>query len=416
MPGYFPNSRVEGGEFEINALIEDLGLEQVKHTRVKDLTLSEKRRLNAACHLLLETDIVLLDQPTKGMDIFDTFFLVEYLRQWAARGRIVILTIQPPTYEIFTMISRVALISTGRLMYFGKRREMLPYFAYIEYPCPAYKNPSDYYSKRAMIYQFPYNMLHFLGQVIVAAIMSVFAGAIFLNLRNPPEMDQSNINNRVAFYYYMSCIGIWPTLLMSISEAWRDKPAIERDISDGLYSRGIYIITKMCYSFPTTVLVYLAYTLPAYTMMAGFRGNTGESHFYLYIGYQLLYLLAIRGLILASSVIFDSRNKAAMLSGLFMVVIALGAGYTVHPKDISLWASPTLWWSPARWFMREMVYEEFNKTTLPFTCSRNPVDRGDIVKKVEVWDRNEWTSHSIFWFERRASYVQILSSSIYICI
>ncbi|RXG61967.1 ATP-binding cassette sub-family G member 5 [Armadillidium vulgare] len=377
------------------------------------------------------------------MDIFDTFFLVEYLRQWAARGRIVILTIQPPTYEIFTMISRVALISTGRLMYFGKRREMLPYFAYIEYPCPAYKNPSDYYIDlvtlddlsaeamlessqrvemlaeafrrrqeplsdpgpqsplppkikhsnlciqllflwiRAMIYQFPYNMLHFLGQVIVAAIMSVLAGAIFLNLRNPPEMDQSNINNRVAFYYYMSCIGIWPTLLMSISEAWRDKPAIERDISDGLYSRGIYIITKMCYSFPTTVLVYLAYILPAYTMMAGFRGNTEESHFYLYVGYQLLYLLAIRGLILASSVIFDSRNKAAMLSGLFMVVIALGAGYTVHPKDISLWASPTLWWSPARWFMREMVYEEFNKTTLPFTCSRNPVDRGDIVKKVE---------------------------------
>ena len=30
----------------------------------------------------------MLDQPTKGMDIFDTFFLVEYLRQWAGRGNI----------------------------------------------------------------------------------------------------------------------------------------------------------------------------------------------------------------------------------------------------------------------------------------------------------------------------------------
>ena len=36
-------------------------------------------------------------------------------------------------------------MSLGRLMYFGKRREMLPYFAFIEYPCPAYKNPADYY-------------------------------------------------------------------------------------------------------------------------------------------------------------------------------------------------------------------------------------------------------------------------------
>ena len=76
--------------FQINGLINDLGLEQVRHTRVKALTLSERRRLNVACHLLLETDIVLLDQPTRGMDIFDTFFLVEYLRQWACRGRIVV--------------------------------------------------------------------------------------------------------------------------------------------------------------------------------------------------------------------------------------------------------------------------------------------------------------------------------------
>ncbi len=119
----------------------------MKHTRVKDLTISERQRLNVACQLLLDTDLVVLDQATRGMDIFDTFFLVEYLRQWAARGRIVFMTLQPPTYEILTMISKVVLLSTGRMMYYGKRREMLPYFAFIEYPCPAYKNPSDYYRK-----------------------------------------------------------------------------------------------------------------------------------------------------------------------------------------------------------------------------------------------------------------------------
>ena len=130
---------------KINALIKDLGLLPVRDTRASDLTLSEKLRLNVAAHLLVDADIVLLDQPTKGMDIFDTFFLVEYLRQWALRGRIVVVTLNPPTYEIFTMVSKVALISTGRMMYYGKRREMLPYFAFIEFPCPAYKNPADYY-------------------------------------------------------------------------------------------------------------------------------------------------------------------------------------------------------------------------------------------------------------------------------
>ena len=96
----------------------------MKHTRVADLTTSEKRRLNVACHLQLDTDIVILDQPTDGMDIFDTFFLVEYLRQWAARGRIVILTIHPPTYEIFTMISKVNTI----LIFYSRREILLQYY------------------------------------------------------------------------------------------------------------------------------------------------------------------------------------------------------------------------------------------------------------------------------------------------
>lgn len=61
--------------------------------------------------------------------------------------RIVMVTLQPPTYEIFTMVSRVALISVGHLMYCGRRRNMLPYFSTADYPCPAFKNPSDYYRK-----------------------------------------------------------------------------------------------------------------------------------------------------------------------------------------------------------------------------------------------------------------------------
>eukprot|EP00095_Tigriopus_kingsejongensis_P006324 maker-scaffold411_size179879-snap-gene-0.27 protein:Tk06324 transcript:maker-scaffold411_size179879-snap-gene-0.27-mRNA-1 annotation:"abc subfamily abcg" len=139
------NSRQKNTRGRVNALIEDLGLAQVKHTRVRNLSASETQRLNVCCHLLLDTDIVVLDEPTKGMDIFDAFFMIEYLRQWASRGRIVMMTIHPPTYEILTMISRIVMISLGKTIYFGKRRELLPYFSFIEYPCPSYKNPSDYY-------------------------------------------------------------------------------------------------------------------------------------------------------------------------------------------------------------------------------------------------------------------------------
>ncbi len=37
----------------------------MKHTRVKDLTVSERQRLNVASQLFLDTDIVVLDQVRK---------------------------------------------------------------------------------------------------------------------------------------------------------------------------------------------------------------------------------------------------------------------------------------------------------------------------------------------------------------
>lgn len=139
-------------DMEIEAVLQELGLEATKHCLINSLTTSEARRLSLACRLLQDAHILTLDRPTHGLDIFDAFFLVEYLRHWATRGqRLVVLTLHPPTYEILTMVSRVALTSGGRIMYSGPRRDMLPYFALAEFPCPPFKNPSDYYRKLFII-------------------------------------------------------------------------------------------------------------------------------------------------------------------------------------------------------------------------------------------------------------------------
>lgn len=91
---------------QINILIEDLGLTAVRDSNISRLTQSEKQRLCVACQLLTDAAILLLDQITLHMDIFDTFFLVEYLRQWCnGSGKMVIMTLQPPTFEILSMCS-----------------------------------------------------------------------------------------------------------------------------------------------------------------------------------------------------------------------------------------------------------------------------------------------------------------------
>lgn len=135
-------------QLHADVIIQDLGLEATKHCLVSSLTTSEVRRLALACRLLEDSHILALDRPTYGLDIFDAFFLIEYLRQWANRSqRLIVLTLHPPTYEILTMVSKVALVSQGRIMFSGPRCDMLPYFTVAEFPCPPFKNPSDYYRK-----------------------------------------------------------------------------------------------------------------------------------------------------------------------------------------------------------------------------------------------------------------------------
>ena len=58
------------------AILTSDWLLQVKHTRVADLTVSEKRRLNVACHLQLDTDIVILDQVLERWSLCLSFMVV----------------------------------------------------------------------------------------------------------------------------------------------------------------------------------------------------------------------------------------------------------------------------------------------------------------------------------------------------
>lgn len=96
-----------------------------------------------------------------------------------------------------------------------------------------------------MIYQFPYNMMNWLAVTLVAGVMSVVVGAVYWDVRSGPQQQQDNVNNRATFHYVMASLALWPVLLMAISEVWRDKPAVARDVADGLYSKGIYILTKV---------------------------------------------------------------------------------------------------------------------------------------------------------------------------
>ncbi|KAJ8967500.1 hypothetical protein NQ314_002815, partial [Rhamnusium bicolor] len=439
----------------INVLIEDLGLEQVRNTRVSSMTISERRRLNVACHLLLDTDIVVLDQPTRGMDIFDTFFLVEYLKQWAnggaghALGRIVIFTMHPPTYEIFTMLSRILLISAGRTMFSGRRRDMLPYFALVDYPCPSYKNPSDYYldlvtlddlsaeamlesSQRieqlaeifrqkqqsmsdpgppsalpmtvknsncfvqgfvlftkAMFYTQPNTFLNWLTLIIISASLSLIIGAIFWDV--PNSDSQLILNDRQGYHYSVMCVMAWPLLLfLTVSEIRRNRRTVERDIRDGLYGRLIYIFSKSLINLLPSLFVWLIYIVPSYSMCGLYMQSLyNYDGFYIYIGVMLIYLSCIQIFTMTVIYLLPLTNLAAMVSSAIITAFFLAAGYVLHFKDLPSYYKWLHYVSPTSWLMPFLLNRELSPEAVQSSSATTLCRNKQVTKERNKYVKNE---------------------------
>ncbi|CAG9784864.1 unnamed protein product [Diatraea saccharalis] len=413
----------------INLLIEELGLEQVRDTNICRLTRSELRRLNVACQLLQDMAILILDQPTKEMDIFDTFFLVEYLRNWASTGRVVIMSLHPPTYEIFAMLTKVVLISAARTMYSGYRRDMLPYFTSIDYPSPAFKNPSDYYldlvtlddlSAAAMLESSgriealagvfagahappeppppvplpapaaPPTVLHqtfalvekslvftqmttlsnVVTRILLAIIMSLVTGTIFWDL--PTTDAKLTQNDRVGFHYAVCCLSLWPVLLwLGAREASSTRRHVERDIAVGLYSRTVFILFDQFLELWSGVLTWLAYLVPSYAMSGLYAQSQGTfDGFYIYLGYMVLYLISIQMLCRALIFLVPMERTSTIFSGFCLLLGILVNGALLHQADLPQYVRWLEYVSPSKWLLPELLNKELSDTALKNSISK----------------------------------------------
>ena len=107
------------------------------------------------------------------------------------------------------------------------------------------------------MYMYPFNVINWAKTVLLSGVMSVLMGGVFIGIRwkyfdakwiKDPIFEQDNINDRLGFHHCIMAVGIWPMLLCMISEAWREKGPVTRDVEDGLYSKLAYIMTKVSYA------------------------------------------------------------------------------------------------------------------------------------------------------------------------
>ncbi|XP_070210258.1 ATP-binding cassette sub-family G member 5-like [Littorina saxatilis] len=135
---------------KVDNVINRMGLRGVADSRVggavvRGVSGGEKRRVTIALQLLKDPDILLLDEPTTGLDSFTARHLVASLQQIARQGKLVMLSLHQPRSDIAKMLDQTALMSSGHVMYCGPTDHMVPYFTELGYPSPTYANPLDTY-------------------------------------------------------------------------------------------------------------------------------------------------------------------------------------------------------------------------------------------------------------------------------
>jgi ABC-2 type transport system ATP-binding protein len=99
-------------------LTERLGLAELLDVQVRRMSLGQKMRCELAAALLHEPDLVLLDEPTIGLDVVAKEALRDFLRDQNARGTTLLLT-SHDLDDIEQLCRRVLVIDRGRVLHDG---------------------------------------------------------------------------------------------------------------------------------------------------------------------------------------------------------------------------------------------------------------------------------------------------------
>lgn len=147
-----PNSMTKSEKKErAETTIREMGLQDSMNTRIggwgaKGLSGGQKRRVSICIEILTRPKLLFLDEPTSGLDSAASYYVMSRITKLEQReGRTIITSIHQPSSEVFGLFSNLCLLSSGRVVYFGRANATNEFFASNGFPCPTLQNPSDHF-------------------------------------------------------------------------------------------------------------------------------------------------------------------------------------------------------------------------------------------------------------------------------
>ncbi len=121
--GYY-GLRADKRKENIHRLLLDFEMLPYKDQPFRTLSGGQKRRAVLARALVHEPDVIILDEPTAGVDVELRRDLWKWLRELNAKGKTILLT-SHYLEEVQALCSRIGIIQNGNLAFLGTKEELL---------------------------------------------------------------------------------------------------------------------------------------------------------------------------------------------------------------------------------------------------------------------------------------------------
>lgn len=107
-----------------NDLIDEFGLKEIRNHVYRTLSTGQKRKLHLALALVNNPKILVLDEPTAGLDVEGRVVLHEKIRELKQKGITIILSSHDMA-EVEKLADRVAILLDGKIKTIGNPKEII---------------------------------------------------------------------------------------------------------------------------------------------------------------------------------------------------------------------------------------------------------------------------------------------------